>query len=733
MGRGPFASSPGSSAMAAAKRRRIKATPAYVVERAQLESELSAALMNEPIQIPHPSLPNRTMVVPPLSALLQEKAKRSFREFVRQALPIIEPSTRFFLNWMTDAICDHCQSVAEGWAYSEGLQPADPNWKLPPEGPIRDIAINVPPRSLKSTLVAVLFPAWCWINWPGIKFMSVSFSHELSKRDSRNTRRLIESDWYQARWGRLYCLSEDSNTLLKFDNNMGGFRYSVSIGGQILGFGYDILLCDDMNDTKDIHSKNKRERVKQIWDDVFSTRGNNKKTSCRIIICQRSHDDDLTGHVFKKDKSKKRWVHLCIPCEFEVNHRCETRLPWKDPRLREGELICPERDGQEEIRHLKEELRTAFNIAAQLQQRPVPLEGGIFEHDWWRYYRWSQLAPISEWTSSCISVDMNFGSKSDKASYAVFQAWARIGAKYFLLGQMRGQWKFTKAKRNLIKFVKRFYYIYAIYVEAKANGPAIMDELAETYGLSGLIPVEPDGDKEARGEAVAPLVEAHNCYLPDPSQEGCGWVNDEFHFEVDLFPMAGTDDITDTMTQALRKLRGEVAFGAGSDDLDRVLGVGGAGSDDLDEYDLTGSYSAGSGIGYGAGHGDSAFNENGGLDGWSAQGFDAYGLGAVSTMNLMGSSGMLNYGLRGGVSMDEVQRRKRAWHNPEKQLEPDVAKELEEAAGEAVEDEYASLMDAAKDVIEDKPRIKVKKDGRDEAPVVYVKPEIGSSPDFWGF
>jgi predicted phage terminase large subunit-like protein len=530
----------------------IKAVAAQSIEQA-------------PVLVSHPTRPGETITLPPLAALLTERARRSFKEFVAQAWHVLEPGTVFCRNFATDAVCDHAQAVAEGTRPLDALKPDI-------EDPIRDLIINIPPRHAKSMIMAVFFPAWVWINYPEKRFMFLSFSHEFTKRDSRRTRQLMTSEWYQARWGDRFELTDDSNTLIRFDNSKGGFRYATSFNGQVTGEGADIIVVDDANNMGEIHSKKKRENVTNKWSDVISSRLSNPKTGCRIIIAQRGHGGDLTGYILDNDK-EKTYVHLRLPAEFESKYRCVTRLPWADPRIEEGQLIDPRRFGPKEIARLKADMKSAFNIAAQLQQRPVPLEGGIFEHDWWQYYKRSELPPISNWLESCISVDMTFGSVKDEASFCVFQAWARVGSRYYLLGQKRGQWKYTKAKRELKAFVRRFHFIYAIYVENKALGPAIMDELMEEDGLSGIIPVDPKhgpggGDKVARAHSVSPLAEAGNVYLPDPDEDGNEWVTLELMSELDLFPMAANDDQVDTLTQALRKLRGSAAFGTSPEDVE---------------------------------------------------------------------------------------------------------------------------------------------------------------------
>ena len=119
----------------------------------------------------------------------RELATRSFREFVRQAWPIIEPLTPFVSSWHIDAIVEHLEAVTRGQ--------------------IRNLLINVPPRHMKSILVSVLWPAWEWIAHPERRWLYSSYAAALSIRDSLKCRQLIESPWYQRFWGDRYALASD--------------------------------------------------------------------------------------------------------------------------------------------------------------------------------------------------------------------------------------------------------------------------------------------------------------------------------------------------------------------------------------------------------------------------------------------------------------------------------------------------------------------------------------------
>jgi len=108
-----------------------------------------------------------------LAEIDQERASRGLGEFVRQAWPIIEPSTPFVVGWHIDAIIEHLEAISLGY--------------------IRNLLINVPPRHMKSLLVSVLWPAWEWIRCPERRFLYSSYAAQLSIRDSVKCRRLIES------------------------------------------------------------------------------------------------------------------------------------------------------------------------------------------------------------------------------------------------------------------------------------------------------------------------------------------------------------------------------------------------------------------------------------------------------------------------------------------------------------------------------------------------------------
>jgi hypothetical protein len=79
------------------------------------------------------------------------------------------------------------------------------------DGRIKDLCICVPPGHAKSLIVSCFWPAWVWIDHPDQRFVFGSYSAGLSTRDSVRCRQIIESRWYQERWGDHYQLLSDQN------------------------------------------------------------------------------------------------------------------------------------------------------------------------------------------------------------------------------------------------------------------------------------------------------------------------------------------------------------------------------------------------------------------------------------------------------------------------------------------------------------------------------------------
>lgn len=76
----------------------------------------------------------------------------------------------------------------------------------------------------------------------------------------------------------------------------GGRRYTVSAGGAITGQGADVIIIDDPLKMFDANQK-QRQNINDWYDSNIYQRLNNKNTGAIIVVQQRRHVDDLTGHL----------------------------------------------------------------------------------------------------------------------------------------------------------------------------------------------------------------------------------------------------------------------------------------------------------------------------------------------------------------------------------------------------------------------------------------------------
>jgi predicted phage terminase large subunit-like protein len=193
--------------------------------------------------------------------------------------------------------------------------------------------------------------------------------------------------------------------------------------------------------------------------------------------------------------------------------------------------------------------------AAQLQQRPVPVGGLIFQRDWFQSFciEGCLLPHVhhtlpKQWDSLIQSWDFAFKGSED-SDFVVGQIWGRKGTDFYLLDQFRERTDFPGSLKAIKAMTAKWPRALAKLVEDKANGSAVVDTLKKD--IRGIIPVEPQGGKVARANATAPLYAAKNVWHPDPIR--CPWVV-EHQNELIGFPKGRHDDSVDASSQALSYL-----------------------------------------------------------------------------------------------------------------------------------------------------------------------------------
>ena len=203
-------------------------------------------------------------------------AERSLHEFFIQSWHVTTPGSKLCDGWHLEAIAEHLEAVITG--------------------ELDDLLILASPRCGKTLMVSVCLPAWAWIRRPTLQFLCGSYVQRLSNDHSTDCRRLMQSRWYQERWGARWKFVGDRNRITEIQNNHSGHRVATSVEGLGQGAGGDILICDDPHNVNDVGSDIKRATVHTWWGKKWSTRMNNKDAR-RITVMSRLHSDDLASRI----------------------------------------------------------------------------------------------------------------------------------------------------------------------------------------------------------------------------------------------------------------------------------------------------------------------------------------------------------------------------------------------------------------------------------------------------
>jgi hypothetical protein len=189
------------------------------------------------------------------------------------------PTTKYFPNWHVETICWHFEQIANGNCLR--------------------LMINLPPRSLKSFIGSVAFPAWLLGRDPTKKIVTVSYSADLAAKLTGEFRRLIDTPRYRELFPQMKLRGK--NTEVEQRTSLGGNRYATSVGGTLTGRGGDIIIVDDPIKADSVMSEAERDEVNNWFRNTVISRLDNKMTGAIAIIMQRLHSDDLVGNLLGED------------------------------------------------------------------------------------------------------------------------------------------------------------------------------------------------------------------------------------------------------------------------------------------------------------------------------------------------------------------------------------------------------------------------------------------------
>lgn len=176
-------------------------------------------------------------------------------------------------------------------------------------GEIKRLIINVPPRSLKSIVVNIAHSTWLLGHNPREHIVSASYSTELSEKFARDSKIVMEYEWYRRIFPRT-VISKNRSTPADFNTTARDGRYTSSVDGTMTGRGGNVIIIDDPIKPSDISSESALNKVNEWYQNTLLSRLDDPQNGIIILIMQRVHENDLTRYLLENSTD---WTHIKIP------------------------------------------------------------------------------------------------------------------------------------------------------------------------------------------------------------------------------------------------------------------------------------------------------------------------------------------------------------------------------------------------------------------------------------
>ena len=453
--------------------------------------------------------------------LLRVFLRNDLYAFVQKVFETVNPGVAFSRNWSSEAVTHALQKVASGTSTR--------------------LIINIPPRNLKSICASVALPAFLLGHNPTKKVICVSYSDDLAAKFSNDCRAVMRTDWFQQTFPRAR-IDKAKDTESEVRTTERGYRLATSVGGTLTGRGGDIIIIDDPIKPQDAQSKSVREKTVQWYENTLLSRLDDKVHGAIVVVMQRLHLDDLSGHLLEKGG----FEHLCLPAIAESTQTIQLgngRTHVRDP----GDVLDPIREPLSALERQRAAM-TPLVFSAQFQQSPVPLEGNLIKRDWIRYFRGN--VPPKERDYFVISWDTAMKA-SELADYSVGTVWhvQDRGRKVHLVDLVRGRFEYPDLVAAALALWRKWKVEWAhthLIIEDKGSGSSLIQSLKNERIYAHQHHGKLEGDKVMRLTTQAAQFHAGVVHF----REDAPWL-DELMAELLGFPGVRHDDQVDSISQAL--------------------------------------------------------------------------------------------------------------------------------------------------------------------------------------
>ena len=403
----------------------------------------------------------------------------------------------------------------------------------------RKLIVNMPPRHYKSLICSVLFPAWIWAINPKAQIIIASYNQKLSQKHLYDCKFVIFSDIYQKYFGDDVRLDKKCNRRNEVKNEKGGYIFTTSVGSGAMGIGADFIIVDDPHNPNDMHSQKKLQNtINSLQNNIFS-RLNNQMSGSIILIMQRLHVNDLSGHLLKN----KEWMRINLQLKNEKEQKI---IVFGEEKIfRKGEILNDEIFDDRAIQSLRDEIGD-INFRAQYQQNPQNFDFGVVNEGMLNFYENDEGFGFVD-DDDLIVHSWDVANSAERNNYTVGTIWKIKDEKFYLLDVQRAQVDYPNLKTLVVSQYDKYGGV--VLVEDKANGSALIQELSKTINMT-LLRCRPRTNKYSRLMQILYFFEKKLIYLPKKAP----WMA-ELLSELYNFPNSKYDDQVDSITQFFNWVR----------------------------------------------------------------------------------------------------------------------------------------------------------------------------------
>lgn len=479
-----------------------------------------------------------------------EKCRRSFKFFVQEFWEDLVPEPLVW-GWHMDVFCEEFEKVVRRVVgtliHLPGGRP--PYRKRQPKE--YDLVVNVPPGTTKSMIFTVMGPIWCWLLDPTLRFITGSYSGDLSAEHSDMARDLIKCQRFQLYFPDLH-IRQDKDVKSNYHNNKRGSRFTTSTGGTVTGMHAHIIIIDDPLNPKKAASDIEL-RGAGIWmERTLSTRKIDKEVVPTILVMQRLAENDPSGMLLEKMKAgKKKIRHICLPGEIFNPKAAESVQP---PELVEkyvDGMLDPVRINKDVLQELEADLGQ-YGYAGQIQQQPAPPDGGMFKVGKIEKVQRPPdpmiIQQLRYWDKAGTDAKDNPGSAH---TAGVKIAYLSTG-KYCIMDVVRGQWASEEREAKIKSIAELDGPKVPIWIEQEPGSGGKDSARSTIKNLAGYSihaeTVGGAGDKVRRADPFSVQVNWGNVVMVE------GPWNHEFINELGSFPFSKWKDQVDAASAGFNKL-----------------------------------------------------------------------------------------------------------------------------------------------------------------------------------